>query len=199
MQAIAASSNKIADIIGVIDSIAFQTNILALNAARGSGTAGEQAAASPWWRAKCARWRSAPPRPPRRSRSSSRTAWRRWIPAATGRRSGPQHGGHRRAGASGRTLISEIANASLPSRAAHQPGGGSREPSGPGDAAERGTVEQSAAAAASRRSQSEQLKHAGGHLQAAGQAAPAAQEWRSHSPAGATASPRAYRPALASA
>src|SRR3989475_3310774 len=33
MGAIHASSRKIADIIGVIDSIAFQTNILALNAA----------------------------------------------------------------------------------------------------------------------------------------------------------------------
>ncbi|MBW6608156.1 hypothetical protein KXT90_24605, partial [Salmonella enterica subsp. enterica serovar Weltevreden] len=33
MGAITASSRKIADIIGVIDGIAFQTNILALNAA----------------------------------------------------------------------------------------------------------------------------------------------------------------------
>jgi methyl-accepting chemotaxis protein len=42
MQAINASSRKIADIIGVIDSIAFQTNILALNAAVESARAGEQ-------------------------------------------------------------------------------------------------------------------------------------------------------------
>src|SRR5690606_39694448 len=33
MSAISESSNRIADIIGVIDGIAFQTNILALNAA----------------------------------------------------------------------------------------------------------------------------------------------------------------------
>ena len=39
---IAASSKKIADIIGVIDSIAFQTNILALNAAVEAARAGEQ-------------------------------------------------------------------------------------------------------------------------------------------------------------
>jgi methyl-accepting chemotaxis protein len=36
------SSAKIADIIGVIDEIAFQTNILALNAAVEAARAGEQ-------------------------------------------------------------------------------------------------------------------------------------------------------------
>jgi methyl-accepting chemotaxis protein len=42
MHDIAASSRKIADIIGVIDGIAFQTNILALNAAVEAARAGEQ-------------------------------------------------------------------------------------------------------------------------------------------------------------
>jgi methyl-accepting chemotaxis protein len=42
MKGINASSRKIADIIGVIDDIAFQTNILALNAAVESARAGEQ-------------------------------------------------------------------------------------------------------------------------------------------------------------
>lgn len=42
MGSISASSSKIVDIIGVIDSIAFQTNILALNAAVEAARAGEQ-------------------------------------------------------------------------------------------------------------------------------------------------------------
>jgi methyl-accepting chemotaxis protein len=42
MDEINASSRKIADIIGVIDGVAFQTNILALNAAVEAARAGEQ-------------------------------------------------------------------------------------------------------------------------------------------------------------
>ncbi len=42
MQDIAASSGKVVDIIGVIEGIAFQTNILALNAAVEAARAGEQ-------------------------------------------------------------------------------------------------------------------------------------------------------------
>jgi methyl-accepting chemotaxis protein len=42
MGSIQGARKKIADIIGVIDSIAFQTNILALNAAVEAARAGEQ-------------------------------------------------------------------------------------------------------------------------------------------------------------
>ena len=41
MQAISRDNGQIVDIIGVIDSIAFQTNILALNAAVEAARAGE--------------------------------------------------------------------------------------------------------------------------------------------------------------
>ena len=43
MDTIEQSSKRIGDIVGVIDSIAFQTNILALNAAVEAARAGEQA------------------------------------------------------------------------------------------------------------------------------------------------------------
>jgi len=42
MESISSSSSKIADIVGIIDGIAFQTNILALNAAVEAARAGEQ-------------------------------------------------------------------------------------------------------------------------------------------------------------
>ncbi|KAG0910745.1 hypothetical protein G6F32_016804 [Rhizopus arrhizus] len=42
MQAIEGASKRIGDITGVIDGIAFQTNILALNAAVEAARAGEQ-------------------------------------------------------------------------------------------------------------------------------------------------------------
>src|SRR4249919_3356706 len=42
MGGISESSRKIGDIVGLIDSIAFQTNILALNAAVEAARAGEQ-------------------------------------------------------------------------------------------------------------------------------------------------------------
>ncbi len=66
MQRITAGAEKMKQIINVIDSIAFQTNILALNASVEAARAGEQGAASPWWRARCATWPDAARRLPRR-------------------------------------------------------------------------------------------------------------------------------------
>jgi methyl-accepting chemotaxis protein len=68
MAAINTSSRKIVDIIGVIDGIAFQTNILALNAAWKRPVPANRDAALRWWPPKCATWPSAAP-PPRKSSS----------------------------------------------------------------------------------------------------------------------------------
>ena len=62
------SSKKIADIIGVIDGIAFQTNILALNAAVEAARAGEQGRGFAVVAGEVRTWPSARPRRPRRSR-----------------------------------------------------------------------------------------------------------------------------------
>jgi methyl-accepting chemotaxis protein len=78
MKGINDSSRKIADIIGVIDGIAFQTNILALNAAVEAARAGEQAVVSQWWPAKCAAWLAAAPMRQRKSSTSLAPAWSAW-------------------------------------------------------------------------------------------------------------------------
>ena len=69
MQAISAGSRRIADIIGVIDGIAFQTNILALNAAVEAARAGEQGRGFAVVAAEVRTWRSARPQRPRKSRA----------------------------------------------------------------------------------------------------------------------------------
>ena len=61
MGRITASSEKMAVIIGTIDSIAFQTNILALNASVEAARApASTAVASRWWPRKCVTWPAAP-------------------------------------------------------------------------------------------------------------------------------------------
>ena len=78
MKDINESSRKIADIISVIDGIAFQTNILALNAAVEAARAGEQGTRlCRGGRPKCVPWLAALPKPPKKSRPSSPPAWRR--------------------------------------------------------------------------------------------------------------------------
>jgi methyl-accepting chemotaxis protein len=64
-----ASSRKIVDIIGVIDGIAFQTNILALNAAVEAARAGEQGRGFAVVASEVRALAQRSPRPPRRSSS----------------------------------------------------------------------------------------------------------------------------------
>nr|WP_242468386.1 methyl-accepting chemotaxis protein [Burkholderia plantarii] len=66
MNGIDGSAARMAEMIGTIDGIAFQTNILALNAAVRRAR-GEQGRGFAWWRARCARSRSAAPAPRARS------------------------------------------------------------------------------------------------------------------------------------
>ena len=68
MERIERSSNDIGKIIGAIDEIAFQTELLALNAGVEAARAGEAGPGSRWSRPKCAGWRNARRRRPRRSR-----------------------------------------------------------------------------------------------------------------------------------
>ena len=68
MGSINESAKKIVDIIGVIDGIAFQTNILALNAAVDRPAPANRDAASRWSHPKCAAWLNAVLQRPKKSK-----------------------------------------------------------------------------------------------------------------------------------
>ncbi|XDF36344.1 methyl-accepting chemotaxis protein [Paracidovorax avenae] len=201
MQAIAASSSRIADINSVIDSIAFQTNILALNAAVEAARAGEQGRG---FAVVASEVRTLAQR-------SSQAA--KEIKDLIADSVAKVDNGSQLVGEAGRsmddivaqvrqvgTLISEIANASA------------EQSSGIGQVGEAvnhldqvtqqnaALVEQSAAAAASLRAQSEQLNTLVAVFKLQAQATPAAAQWRSHGTARAVAPlPHARHRALAAA
>jgi len=69
MHVISDAARRIGEIINVNGGMAFQTNILALDAVVKAPAQANKAAALPWWPARCAAWRSAPPARPGRSSS----------------------------------------------------------------------------------------------------------------------------------
>jgi len=103
-----ASSRRIADIIGVVDSIAIQTNILALNAAVEAARAGDQGPAFAWWPPRCA------PRPTQRAgrhRDQALIAANRRQVSTAAAASSPRPArpwAHRRRGAARDDLVGEI-------------------------------------------------------------------------------------------
>ncbi|MDT0137614.1 methyl-accepting chemotaxis protein [Acidovorax sp. PRC11] len=201
MQGIASASNKIADITGVIDSIAFQTNILALNAAVEAARAGEQGRG---FAVVASEVRTLAQRSAQAAReikgliadSVAKVDSGSQLVGQAGRSMDDIVAQVRQVG----TLISEIANASA------------EQSTGIGQVGEAvnhldqvtqqnaALVEQSAAAAASLRSQSEQLNTLVAVFRLQPQSAPAAAAERA-SGAGRlrTALPRAHAPALAAA
>jgi len=201
MQGIASASNKIADITGVIDSIAFQTNILALNAAVEAARAGEQGRG---FAVVASEVRTLAQRSAQAAReikgliadSVAKVDSGSQLVGQAGRSMDDIVAQVRQVG----TLISEIANASA------------EQSTGIGQVGEAvnhldqvtqqnaALVEQSAAAAASLRSQSEQLNTLVAVFRLQPQSAPAAAAERAPG-AGRlrTALPRAHAPALAAA
>ncbi len=201
MQGIASSSNKIADITGVIDSIAFQTNILALNAAVEAARAGEQGRG---FAVVASEVRTLAQRSAQAAReikgliadSVAKVDSGSQLVGQAGRSMDDIVAQVRQVG----TLISEIANASA------------EQSTGIGQVGEAvnhldqvtqqnaALVEQSAAAAASLRSQSEQLNSLVAVFRLQPQAAPSAAAGRAPG-AGRVRSalPRAHAPALAAA
>jgi len=201
MQGIASASNKIADITGVIDSIAFQTNILALNAAVEAARAGEQGRG---FAVVASEVRTLAQRSAQAAReikgliadSVAKVDSGSQLVGQAGRSMDDIVAQVRQVG----TLISEIANASA------------EQSTGIGQVGEAvnhldqvtqqnaALVEQSAAAAASLRSQSEQLNTLVAVFRLQPQSAPTAAAERAPG-AGRlrTALPRAHAPALAAA
>ena len=153
MDEINASSRKISDIIGVIDGIAFQTNILALNAAverRVPASRGGFAVVA----SECAHWRSA--RPVRRARSSvdRQLGGARRQRRRPGRQGRPDHGRDRELGSASPT--SSTRSASRPrSRATGSAASTAVTQIEQSTQQNAALVEQSAAAAASLREQAQ--------------------------------------------
>ena len=89
MRDISSSSQRISDIIGVIDGIAFQTNIRRSTPRWKPREPASRGAASRWWPARCARLPSAAPRPP-----GDQGAHRHQCREGRGRRQAGRRGGH---------------------------------------------------------------------------------------------------------
>jgi hypothetical protein len=139
MKGINDSSKKIADIISVIDGIAFQTNILALNAAVEAARAGEQGRGFAVVASEVRNLAQRSAEAAKEIKSLITASVERVEQGTRAGRPGRRHDGRdRHLDPRVTDIMGEISSASREQSTGRQPGRRGGEPDGPGDAAERG-------------------------------------------------------------
>ena len=159
MAGITQSSRRITDIIGVIDGIAFQTNILALNAAVEAARAGEQGRGFAVVAAEVRSLAQRSAAAAKEIKSLIEASVRR-VERGDPQAAPPAQHGRRRGQVQAMTELMARSAARPRNRRRASPGEPRRDPDRPGDAKNAALVEESAAAAESLKRQASDLLHA---------------------------------------